>query len=42
MVARIETCDCNSIHQDVIDTVKDHMLSDKKLEPIANLYKIFN
>ena len=34
MVARIETCDCNSIHQDVIDTVKDHMLYDKKRHDI--------
>ena len=42
MVARIETCDCNSIHQDVIDTVKDHMLSDKKIEALANFYKIFS
>ena len=42
MVARIETCDCNSIHQDVIDTVKDHMLSDKKIEALTNFYKIFS
>ena len=42
MVARIETCDCNSIHQDVIDTVKDHMLSDKKIDNLANFYKIFS
>ena len=42
MVARIEMCDCNSIHQDVVDTVKDHMLSDKKIEALANFYKIFS
>ena len=42
MVARIETCDCNSIHQDVIDTVKDHMLSDKKIEALTDFYKIFS
>ncbi len=42
MVARIETCDCNSIHQDVIDTVKDHMLSDEKIEALTSFYKIFS
>ena len=42
MVARIEMCDCNSIHQDVIDTVKEHMLSDKKIDALANFYKIFS
>ncbi len=42
MVARIEMCDCNSIHQDVVDTVKEHMLSDKKIDALANFYKIFS
>ena len=42
MVARIEMCDCNSIHQDVVDTVKEHMLSDSKIDALANFYKIFS
>ena len=42
MVARIETCDCNSIHQDVIDTVREHMLSDEKIDKLATFYKIFS
>ena len=42
MVARIETCDCNSIHQEVVDAVKEHMLSEQKIEALTNFYKIFS
>lgn len=40
MAKNVYICDCNIIHNDVVDTVKNNMPSDKLLSDLAKLYKL--
>ncbi len=35
------TCDCNVIHKDIIDKVREHMPDDERLYDLAELFKVF-
>lgn len=37
----IEKCDCDVIHQDVVDKVKDKMPEEETLYDLAELFKVF-
>jgi len=37
----IETCDCNVIHQDVVDIVRDNLPKEEDLYDLAELFKVF-
>lgn len=34
-------CDCNTIHQDIVDRVKSNMPSEENLYDVAELFKVF-
>lgn len=34
-------CDCNIIHQDIVDSVKSNMPSEENLYDVAELFKVF-
>lgn len=36
-----ERCDCNVIHEDVVNKVKGHMPEEEKLYDLAELFKVF-
>lgn len=36
-----QNCDCNIIHEDVINKVKDKMPEEEKLYDLADLFKVF-
>ncbi len=38
---KIEVCDCNVIHPDIIKNVRSHMLDEELLYDLSDLYKIF-
>lgn len=38
---KIEVCDCNVIHPDIIKSVKSHMIDEELLYDLSDLYKIF-
>jgi DNA-binding transcriptional ArsR family regulator len=38
---KIETCDCNIIHGDIINEVKSRMIDEELLYDLSDLYKIF-
>jgi len=40
-VAEIERCDCNVIHEDIVDKVKDKMPPEETLYDLAELFKVF-
>lgn len=42
MVCKIEMCDCNSIHQEVVEAVREQIPENKKIDVIAEFYKIFS
>ncbi len=42
MEKKLDMCDCTVIHQEVVDTVIDQLPNDKKIESLANFYKIFS
>lgn len=42
MVARIDMCDCNSVHQEVVDNVKKHIPTEEKVNLLVNFYKMFS
>ncbi|MBZ4646992.1 MAG: ArsR family transcriptional regulator, lead/cadmium/zinc/bismuth-responsive transcriptional [Petroclostridium sp.] len=37
----IENCDCNVIHQDVVNAVKEKMPDEENLYDLAELFKVF-
>lgn len=41
MAKKQTLCDCNIIHEDVVERVKSTMPDSKKLYDLANLYKMF-
>jgi DNA-binding transcriptional ArsR family regulator len=36
-----EVCECNAIHQDVVERVKKHMPEEETLYDLAELFKVF-
>lgn len=42
MVEKIDMCDCNVIHEDVVETVKLQMPSESKVKTLADFYKVFS
>ena len=42
MVCKIEMCDCNSIHEEVVESVREQIPDNKKIDVIAEFYKIFS
>lgn len=40
-IDQIEKCDCDVIHQDVVDKVKDKMPEEETLYDLAELFKVF-
>lgn len=39
--ADTDRCDCNIIHEDVVNDVREHMPEEEKLIDLADLFKIF-
>ncbi len=39
--AEFDRCDCNTIHEDVVNEVREHMADEEKLMELADLFKIF-
>jgi ArsR family transcriptional regulator len=39
--ADLDRCDCNVIHQDIVDKVKENMPMEENLYDLAELFKIF-
>ena len=37
----VERCDCNTIHEDVVNKVSEHMAADEDLMDLAELFKAF-
>jgi ArsR family transcriptional regulator, lead/cadmium/zinc/bismuth-responsive transcriptional repressor len=37
----IDRCDCNVIHQEIVDKVKENMPEDENLYDLAELFKVF-
>ncbi len=37
----VERCDCNTIHEDVVNKVREHMAADEDLMDLAELFKAF-
>ena len=37
----IERCDCNVIHEDIVNQVRDKMLQEESLYDLAELFKVF-
>ncbi len=42
MVCKIEMCDCNVIHQEIVEAVKEQIPEDNRISVIAEFYKIFS
>ena len=42
MVCKIDMCDCNVIHDEIVEAVKEQMPKEKQIEVISNFYKIFS
>ena len=42
MVCKIDMCDCNVIHDEIVEAVKGQMPKEKQIEVISNFYKIFS
>ena len=42
MVCKIDMCDCNVIHDEVVEAVKEQMPKENQVEVISNFYKIFS
>lgn len=41
MVKKIEMCDCNVIHEDIVEVVEKQMLSEEKVKALSKFYKVF-
>jgi len=37
----IDRCDCTTIHEDIVNSVRDSMPADEKLYDLAELFKVF-
>lgn len=37
----VDRCDCNTIHEDVVNKVREHMADDEDLMDLAELFKTF-
>ena len=37
----IERCDCNAIHEDIVNQVRDKMPQEERLYDLAELFKVF-
>ena len=42
MVSKIDMCDCNVIHEEVVDTVKQQMPDENRAKMLAEFYKAFS
>ena len=42
MVNKIDMCDCNVIHEDVVITVKEQMPDENRVKVLAEFYKAFS
>lgn len=42
MVCKIDMCDCNVIHEEVVETVKEQMPKEKQVKAISDFYKILS
>ena len=42
MVNKIDMCDCNVIHEEVVDTVKKQMPDENRVKMLAEFYKAFS
>lgn len=42
MIEKIDMCDCNVIHEDVVDAVKQQMPDDNRVKVLAEFYKVFS
>lgn len=41
-VADIDRCDCNTIHEEVVNDVREHMPDDDILLDLADVFKVFS
>lgn len=41
MKEEINRCECNYIHEDIVEKVKNKMVEDEKLYDLAELFKVF-
>ncbi|MGN1299582.1 MAG: ArsR/SmtB family transcription factor [Candidatus Scatovivens sp.] len=41
MVRKIDMCDCNVIHKDIVEVVEKQMLSESKINALSKFYKVF-
>jgi hypothetical protein len=39
--ADVDRCDCNIIHEDVVNDVREYMPDEDNLIDLANLFKVF-
>lgn len=42
MVGKIEMCDCNVIHEDVVESVKQQLPDENRVKVLAEFYKAFS
>ena len=42
MVNKIEMCDCNVIHKDIVETVRHQIPDEKRVKVLAEFYKAFS
>lgn len=42
MVNKIDVCDCNVIHEDIVEIVKQQMPDEKRVKILAEFYKAFS
>ncbi len=42
MVCKIEMCDCNVIHKEIVEAVKEQIPEDRRISVISEFYKIFS
>jgi DNA-binding transcriptional ArsR family regulator len=40
-IAEADRCDCNTIHEDIVNEVREHMAAEEDLLDLADLFKIF-
>ena len=40
-MARLPVCECESVHQDIVDAVKPQLLGDAEAIDLASVFKLF-
>ncbi len=40
-ITAVERCDCNAIHEDIVERVKSNMVAEESLYDLAELFKVF-